>query len=241
MRETKTGLKFKFRNAVIAGLVLVLLTGCSETNSVVSSGGSAPKATSKEKSAPTKPTERQLSSLLVAELGSQCSGLSSFALDPANWLFTYAETGTAPYEMGISGGDGGAVVLLVTPNSAGGVNLSVSPEWADSTNALLWNSGCSNLAEPPAAPADSGSSGGGETVVYTFELPDFSGATQNQVEDWFFSNGIRARPGFDYGFNPMVSCEVTGEGIVIGQSPGPGSILDDLASTSVRFDVDCDW
>jgi hypothetical protein len=241
MHETKTGLKVHFRSAAIALLLPVLLTACTQTHALASNGGAATKTTSNEQAAPAKPTEGQLASLLVSELGNQCSGLSSFALDPANWLFTLAETGTAPYEMGISGGDGGAVVLLVTPNSAGGVSLSVSPEWADSTNALLWNSGCSNLAEAPAAPVDSGSNGGGETVVYTFELPDFSGATQNQVEDWFFSNGIKARPGFDYGFNPMVSCEVTGEGIVIGQSPGPGAVLDDLASSSVRFDIDCDW
>jgi hypothetical protein len=230
---------------VHAGIALglaVLLVGCAPTVDRKSSVESAPKKPAQ--SAPKKPSESELARLLVNQLQSECSGLTEFTANSSNWLFTFAETGTSPYEMGLSGGDGGNVVLMVTPKGSNGVTLAISPEWADSTNIILWNSGCSSLASPPAdsgsgISGNSGETGGNE--VYTFELPNFIGYTQNDVEDWFWSNGISARPYFDYGFNPMVSCEVSGDGPVIGQNPGGGAVIEDVSSTRVSFEIDCDW
>ena len=232
----------KVRSVVRAGLALgfaILLAGCSPIVETKTSVESAPDKPAQ--SATKKPSESELARLLVNQLQSECTGLTEFTANPSNWLFTFAETGTSPYEMGLSGGDGGNVVLMVTPKGSNGVTLAISPEWADSTNIILWNSGCSSLASPPAESNSDNTDGSEETTIYTFELPNFIGYTQNDVEDWFWSNGISARPYFDYGFNPMVSCEVSGDGPVIGQNPGGGTVIEDLSSTRVSFDIDCDW
>ena len=231
-----------YRALAVASVVACLaMTGCAKPAGTPRESNSA--ATKSDETVPKKYSQSELATMLVAELKNQCNGLAEFAVDPANWQFTYAETGESPFEMGISGGDGGDVVLLVTPDGSNRVRLAISPDWAESTNMILWNSGCTSLAAQPQQ--DSGTSddqgNGAATNVNTFELPDFVGYTQNDVTNWFRSNGLRVQPFFRYGFNPKVSCEVSGDGMVTAQNPRAGATVEDTPSSRVEFDVNCDW
>jgi hypothetical protein len=85
---------------------------------------------------------------VVAALKYSCTDLSTFTANPDNWALTAESGDSAPCEVAVVGGDGGYIVLMVTPGEPY-ATLALSTNYAESTNALLYYSGCRGFTYDP--------------------------------------------------------------------------------------------
>lgn len=125
-------------------LVVIALAGCT-------SGGSAPTSVSPTPATSSPAEGSSIQQQVVAALKNSCTDLSSFTANPDNWALTSQSRDSAPFEVAVVGGDGGNVVLLVTPGEPF-ATLELSSNYAESTNALLYYSGCRGFTYDPDAP-----------------------------------------------------------------------------------------
>ena len=183
---------------------------------------------------------------MVDALKHSCTGLTSFTSNPKNWYLTANNGSTAPFELSLEGGDGGYVILMVTPGSPY-ADISLSNNYADSTNALLYYSGCRGFTYDPGVDTGSGDGGGeanpGSNYVppetYTVTLPDFRGHTEAEARAWTRDNGLSITLNFYYGFSVYTFCQTDMIAIITGQSPGPGAVVDDSMTSVVHIDAEC--
>ena len=97
-----------------------------------------------------------LRTTLVDKLKQDCSDASDYALDAANWQSSGNEGDATVYSLY---GDGGTLSLALTPDGSGSAAVSIAKSDYETTNALLYYSGCSTLAtNPDNAGASSGNS-----------------------------------------------------------------------------------
>ena len=135
-------------------LVALALTGCS---SVAPPTAEEPTATSDSSEVTTATPDSvavevtSIQQQVVAALNNSCTDLSTFTANPDNWALTAQSGDSAPFEVAVVGGDGGNVVLLVTPGEPY-ATLELSSNSAESTNALLYYSGCRGFTYDPDAP-----------------------------------------------------------------------------------------
>jgi hypothetical protein len=182
----------------------------------------------------------------VAALKNSCTDLTSFTGNPDNWALTAQSGDSAPFEVAVVGGDGGNVVLLVTPGEPY-ATLELSSNYAESTNALLYYSGCRGFTYDPDA--DTGyDDGGGEAnpgskyepyETPSITLPDFRGYTEADARAWKQDNGFDITLNFSYGFSVYTFCQADMIAIITGQSPGPGAVVDDIMTSVVHIDAEC--
>jgi hypothetical protein len=216
-------------------LVALALAGCT-------SGGSAP-TTVPPTTAASSPAERaSIQQQVVAALKNSCTDLSSFTGNPDNWALTAQSGDSAPFEVAVVGGDGGNVVLLVTPGEPY-ATLELSSNYAVSTNALLYYSGCRGFTYDPDAGADYGNDGGTNVdpppSAVTIDVPDFRGFTEADARAWKQDNGFDVTLNFSYGFSVYTFCQTDMIAVITQQSLAPGSMVSDNVASVIRFDAEC--
>ncbi len=130
-----------FLALTLAAGVVVSLTACSVPTS--NNGNSAASSTEVL-------TDAQLRAALVKSLREDCTSLNEFVLTPSNWETVSTSPTSSQFSLY---GDGGTLSLNVIPDGVGGANVAIADSDHETTNILLYNSGCKTLA---TAPLDSG-------------------------------------------------------------------------------------
>jgi hypothetical protein len=216
-------------------LVVFALAGCSSV--------SAPSPSVSPTTAGSSPAERtSIQQQVVAALKNSCTDLSSFTANPDNWALTAESGDSAPFEVAVVGGDGGYIVLMVTPGEPY-ATLALSSNYAESTNALLYYSGCRGFTYDPDAGADNGSDGGTNveppSQAMTIEVPEFRGFTEADAKAWKRDYGFDVTLNFSYGFSVYTFCQTNMTAVIYQQSPAPGSIVNDNIASVIRLDAEC--
>lgn len=78
--------------------------------------------------------------------------------------------------------------------------------------------------------------------VATFKVPNAIGFSMQAVENWKRQNGLKVNIKFDtaLGYIHSVSEQMTKQCVVVDQwAPHPGTVVKDLPSTWLSFDIDC--
>lgn len=78
--------------------------------------------------------------------------------------------------------------------------------------------------------------------VETVSMPNLVGMYDGQAKTWLFQNGYK----FSFnvqstGYNPKTSCLMSGNNLILSQSPAANSSVLNQFSTSVRVYVNCEW
>jgi ABC-type Fe3+-hydroxamate transport system substrate-binding protein len=132
-------------------LVALALTGCSSVAPPTAEEPTATPESSEVTAATPDSVAVEVTSIqeqTVEALKQSCTDLSEFTANPDNWEVTPGTGDSAPFEVGVYDGEGGYVVLLVTPGQPY-ATLALSSNYADSTNALLYYSGCRGFTYDP--------------------------------------------------------------------------------------------
>jgi hypothetical protein len=177
--------------------------------------------------------EKILGQQTVAGLRAICTGLGDWQTTPSNWQLISNLNDGPPYEMALDG-DGGALFVLVTPGKPRAA-ISVSATNFETTNALLYYSGCQTITTEPDIPNEPLS--GKTTSVVT--IPNFIGSTEESVRRW--ATGLQINFEIDYGIRDTYGACVTLQmGPVTGQSVPPGTVVENAQSTKIGLKVDCE-
>lgn len=78
--------------------------------------------------------------------------------------------------------------------------------------------------------------------VQTVNMPRLVGALDGTAKQWLFSNGYKFS--FDVkstGFNPKLSCMMSGRNVILSQQPAAGTVVANAFSTRVTVTVNCEW
>jgi hypothetical protein len=78
--------------------------------------------------------------------------------------------------------------------------------------------------------------------VATFKVPNAIGSTMQAVENWKRQNGLKVSIAFNtaLGYNYSVSERMSKQCVVVDQwAPRPGTIVKDVNTTWLNFDIDC--
>jgi hypothetical protein len=73
-------------------------------------------------------------------------------------------------------------------------------------------------------------------------MPNLLGSIDGSARNWLRNNGYDFS--FDIqstGYNPQTSCLISGDNVIVDQSPQPGSQVENSFSTRVVVYVDCEW
>jgi len=216
-------------------LLALALTGCSSLGVPISGDAtSQPQATSEKVTSIQEQT--------VEALKQSCTDLSDFTANPDNWALTADSGDSAPFEVAVVGGDGGYVVLMVTPGQPY-ATIALSDYYAESTNALLYYSGCRGFTYDPDAGTQSGNDGGVNvsepSQPLTIEVPDFRGFTEADAQAWKRDNGFDVTLNFSYGFSVYTFCQTNMTAVIYQQSLAPGSTVSDNITSIIRLDAEC--
>jgi len=133
----------------------------------------------------------------------------------------------------------GIIVLLVTPDEPH-ASLAISPEWADSSNLLLYSAGCTSFT---TAPEETWEEAPGEaTEVDSVVIPNLVGAQNSRVTSILMSAGIYASWRREYvQGNPSSACKSQLEGTVVWQNMEPGSNQVLSGANQLIVQIDCPY
>lgn len=93
------------------------------------------------------------------------------------------------------------------------------------------------------APLSNDNSGSSTTPqVETVEVPNLVGMLDGVAKNELFMNGYRFYLDIkSTGFNPKQSCLMSGQNVILTQSPAPGSVVNNDASTRLTVKVNCEF
>jgi hypothetical protein len=78
-------------------------------------------------------------------------------------------------------------------------------------------------------------------TVETVQVPDIIGGIDGDVETWLFQNGYKFV--FDVkstGFNPKLSCLLSGNNLILDQNPRAGTQVNNTTATRLTAVVNCE-
>jgi hypothetical protein len=78
-------------------------------------------------------------------------------------------------------------------------------------------------------------------TVETVQVPDIIGGVDGDVETWLFQNGYKFI--FDVkstGFNPKLSCLLSGNNLILDQNPRAGTQVNNTTATRLTAFVNCE-
>ena len=244
--------------AAIGVIAIASLSGCSRKSTPSADSSSNEQVSGSNQDAPTIDfsglSDSELVSLAIDQLNSECSNLTDYAADANSWQLDSRTDSEAELRLY---GDGGTIGIQAISDDIGGVYLLISQDFADSSNPLLWNSGCKVIAHDPEQDVtggtdagaagtdgtDAGSGGGTDYVpqVQSYQMPNLVGYSEDDARSWFISNGLSTSVLVRYqAFNPNLDCEVNGWGPVVSTTPGYGGTFDDSPTSRVTLTVDCE-
>jgi len=221
---------------ILAVALSVTLAGCASVAATTTSGSTT------HANAPAKDS-RSIQEQTVDALKHSCTDLTSFTSNPKNWYLTDNNGSTAPFELSLEGGDGGYIILLVTPGTPY-ATISISSNHAESTNSLLYYSGCRGFTYDPGAASGTDNDGGDSNVTVpaqtnTLEVPDFRGHTEAEARAWQRNSGFSVSLNFYYGFSVYTFCQTDMIAVIYQQTPSPGTIVNDNGASVIHLDAEC--
>jgi hypothetical protein len=74
-------------------------------------------------------------------------------------------------------------------------------------------------------------------------MPNLVGAIDGNLNWWLSTHGFKFKVGQPQstGFNPKISCLMSGKNVVLRQSPARGALVTNSSSTRVTIWVNCEW
>lgn len=81
-----------------------------------------------------------------------------------------------------------------------------------------------------------------QPTVQTVKMPQLVNAYDGQAKTWLFNNGYKFSFNVEStGFNPKLSCLMSGRNVILSQKPLPGTVVVNQFSTRVTVKVNCEW
>jgi hypothetical protein len=116
--------------------------------------------------------------------------------------------------------------------------------WTPTTKGIfdirLFNS--SNRKSYHAKKIQIGSTTPASPKVEIVNMPRLLGVLDGQAKDWLFFNGYKFSYQVDStGWNPKLSCLMSGKNVILRQNPQPGTQVENSFNTKVTVQVNCEW